>query len=75
MGSTILNGVVIPKNCLVAAGAVVTTRLQAGEGSLIAGSPAKVIRPLSDENKEYLLYAHKVYLEDIEKYKELEEIK
>ena len=30
---------------------------------------------LTDENREYLQYAHKVYIEDIEKYKNLEEIK
>lgn len=75
MGSILLNGSVIPKNCLVAAGAVVTPKLQAEEGSLIAGSPARVIRALTDENREYLQYAHKVYIEDIEKYKNLEEIK
>lgn len=76
MGSIILNGSIIPKNCLVAAGSVVTPRLQAGEGSLIAGSPARVIRPLNDENKDYLLHAYKVYLDDIKKYSsDLEEVK
>ena len=68
MGSTLLNGSVIPKNCLVAAGAVVTPKLQAKEGDLIAGIPAKVVRSLSDTNKEYLKYAYKVYCDDIVKY-------
>lgn len=76
MGSTILNGSVIPNNCLVAAGSVITPKLQAKEGDLIAGSPAKVLRSLTDKNKEYLKYAYKVYVEDIEKYSlGLEEIK
>ncbi len=75
MGSTLLNGSVIPKNCLVAAGSVVTPKLQAKEGDLIAGSPARVVRALSEENRNYLKYAYKVYIEDIEKYKKLEEIK
>ena len=74
MGSILLNESVIPKNCLVAAGSVVTPKLQAGEGSLIAGSPARVIRPLNEENKEYLLHAYKVYLEDIDKYKDLKKL-
>ncbi|WP_291256633.1 MULTISPECIES: gamma carbonic anhydrase family protein [unclassified Fusobacterium] len=75
MGSTILNGSVIPNNCLVAAGSVVTPKLQAKEGDLIAGSPARVVRTLTEENREYLKYAYKVYVEDIEKYKSnLEEI-
>ncbi|MGL4308819.1 gamma carbonic anhydrase family protein [Cetobacterium sp. SF1] len=74
MGSTILNGAVIPKNCLVAAGAVVTAKLIAEEGSLIGGAPAKVIKKLSEENVEYLKYAKDVYIEKIEKYKDLERI-
>ena len=75
MGTTLLNGSVIPKNCLVAAGSVVTPKLQAKEGDLIAGSPARAVRALTEENREYLKYAYKVYLEDIEKYKKLEKIK
>ncbi len=75
MGTTLLNGSVIPKNCLVAAGSVVTPKLQAKEGDMIAGSPARVVRALTEENREYLKYAYKVYLEDIEKYKKLEKIK
>ena len=68
MGSIVLNGSVVPNNCLVAAGSVVTPKLQAKEGDLIAGSPARVIRQLSQENADYLKYAHKIYCDDIEKY-------
>ena len=68
MGSTILNGSVIPKNCLVAAGSVVTPKLKANEGDLIAGIPAKVVRPLTEENRKYLKYAYKTYIEDIKNY-------
>lgn len=68
MGSTILNGSVIPKNCLVAAGSVVTPKLKAKEGDLIAGVPAQVVRPLTEENKKYLKYAYKTYCEDIKNY-------
>lgn len=68
MGSIVLNGSVVPNNCLVAAGSVVTPKLQAKEGDLIAGSPARVIRQLSQENADYLKYAYKIYCDDIEKY-------
>ncbi|WP_297407344.1 gamma carbonic anhydrase family protein [uncultured Cetobacterium sp.] len=74
MGSVLLNGVKIPKNCLVAAGSLVTTKLVAEEGDLIAGSPAKVLKKLSGENEEYLKYASKVYTDKIETYKKLEKI-
>lgn len=48
MGAVILNGARIGKNCMVGGGAVVTGKMDAPDGSLIVGSPAKVIRPLSE---------------------------
>jgi carbonic anhydrase/acetyltransferase-like protein (isoleucine patch superfamily) len=47
--AVVLNGAVIGKNCLVGAGALVTEgKVFDAEGMLILGSPAKVVRPLSD---------------------------
>ena len=37
------------KTCRVGAGAVVTGRMDAPDGSLVLGNPAKVVRPLTDE--------------------------
>ena len=75
MGSQILNGSIIPKNCIVSAGSVVNSKLKAEEGDLIAGSPAKVIKKLSEKNWEYLDYARDLYLTKIKSYlEELEEI-
>lgn len=74
MGSILLNGARIPKNCIVGAGSLVTDKLEAQEGDLIIGSPAKVVKKLSDKNIDYLKYANKVYLEKIEMYKKLERI-
>jgi len=48
--AVILNGAVIGKNCLVGAGAVVTERKTFPDRSLILGSPAKVVRELTDED-------------------------
>lgn len=47
--AVILNGAVIGRNCLVGAGAVVTEGKVFPDNSLIIGSPAKVLRTLSDE--------------------------
>ncbi|MCQ8211361.1 gamma carbonic anhydrase family protein [Cetobacterium somerae] len=74
MGSILLNGAKIPKNCIVGAGSLVTEKLKAQEGDLIIGSPAKVVKQLSDKNIDYLKYANQVYLDKIEKYKKLERI-
>src|SRR5215207_9425348 len=48
--AVVLNGAVIGRHCLVGAGAVVTERKTFPDRSLILGSPAKVVRELSDED-------------------------
>lgn len=48
MGSTILNNAKIAKNCLVGAHSLVTHSIPYEEGCLIMGSPAKIIRKLTD---------------------------
>ncbi|MBX3529754.1 MAG: gamma carbonic anhydrase family protein [Rhizobiaceae bacterium] len=48
MGAIILNGARIGRNCLVGAGALVTEGNEFPDGSLIVGSPAKVVRQLDD---------------------------
>ena len=52
MNSTILNRAVIGAGSLVAAGAVVLEDTVIPPGSLVAGVPAKVRRPLTDEERE-----------------------
>lgn len=47
MGAIVLNGAVLGDHCLVGAGAVVTGKTNAPAGSLLLGSPAKVVRQLS----------------------------
>lgn len=48
MGSIVLNGAKIGKNCLVGAGSTVTEGKEFAEGSLIIGSPAKVVRSFDE---------------------------
>ena len=49
MGAIVLTGAVLEENCLVGAGAVVTGKTYAPAGSLLLGSPAKVVRQLTAE--------------------------
>lgn len=49
MGATVLNGARIGRNCLVGAGALVTEGKEFPDGSLIMGSPARLVRALSEE--------------------------
>ncbi len=46
MGAIVLNGAVLGDNCLVGAGAVVTGKTNAEPGSVLLGSPAKVVKML-----------------------------
>lgn len=48
MGSTVLDGAQIGDRCIVGANALVTQRFVAPPGSLILGSPAKVVRTLPE---------------------------
>jgi carbonic anhydrase/acetyltransferase-like protein (isoleucine patch superfamily) len=48
MGATVLNGAVIGKNCLIGAGALITEGKVIPDGSLVMGSPGKVVRQLDE---------------------------
>ena len=49
IGAIVLNGAKIGKNCLIGAGSLVTEGKEFPDGSMILGSPAKVVRQLSPE--------------------------
>ena len=49
MGAIVLDGAVIGKNCIIGAGALVTGKMDAPDGSLILGSPAKVVKSVTQE--------------------------
>ncbi len=51
MGAIVLNGAHVGSDSIVAAGALVVEGAQVPPGSLVMGSPAKVRRPLTDEEK------------------------
>lgn len=62
MGAVILSGAVIGEGCLIAGGAVVLGGSDIPSGSLVAGVPAKVRRPLTDEEREGLIANAEIYL-------------
>ncbi len=63
MGAKILNGAVIESECLVGAGALVTEGKTFPAGSLIVGVPARVLRPLTDGEKQALRVSAAHYAE------------
>lgn len=63
MGSVVLDQASIGKDCLIAAGSLVTKGMQIPGGSLVMGSPARVKRQLTEEEKEDMRNNAQVYLE------------
>ena len=61
--AVVLNGAVIGRNCLVGAGAVVTEGKVFPDNSLILGSPAKVVRELTEADIKGLKRAADIYVE------------
>ena len=48
MGATILNGAKIGKNCLIGAGALITENKEIPDGSMVLGSPGRVVKELGE---------------------------
>jgi carbonic anhydrase/acetyltransferase-like protein (isoleucine patch superfamily) len=68
MGAKILNGAVIERECIVGAGALVTEGKQFPPGSLIVGSPGRVVRQVTDAEKEALRISANHYAEKAARY-------
>lgn len=69
MGSIILDGAEIGDNTIIAAGSVVPPGKKIPSGVLCIGSPAKVVRELSEADKAELLESARRYIELSRKYK------
>lgn len=68
MGARILNGAVLEPESLVGAGALITEGKTFPAGSLIVGSPARVIRKLTIEEKQALRISAAHYVEKAARY-------
>src|SRR5215467_1760908 len=62
MGSTILDGAVIGKQSIIGARALVTQGTKIPPGSLVIGSPAKVVRKLTSKERSHLKYMAQKYV-------------
>lgn len=63
MGSIVLDGAVIESNGMLAAGALLTSGKTIGPGELWAGSPAKLLRPLGDDEISFIGHSARHYAE------------
>jgi carbonic anhydrase/acetyltransferase-like protein (isoleucine patch superfamily) len=69
IGAVVLNGATIGKHCLVGAGALVTEGKSFPDGSMIIGSPAKVVRQLTPEQIDGLRRSAQHYIDNARRYR------
>ncbi len=67
--AVVLNGAKIGRNCLVGAGALVTEGKEFPDGSLIVGSPAKVVKQLTPQQMERLAESARHYVRNAERFR------
>ena len=68
MGAKILNGAFLGPECLVGAGALITEGKRFEEGGLIVGVPARLVRPLTDAEKQGLRLSAAHYADTAARY-------
>ncbi|MGE5064704.1 MAG: gamma carbonic anhydrase family protein [Myxococcales bacterium] len=68
MGARILNGALIESECIVGAGALITEGKRFERGSLIFGAPARVVRQVTDEERQLLRASAAHYAEKAARY-------
>ncbi len=69
IGAVVLNGAKIGKGCLVGAGSLVTEGKEFPDGSMIMGSPARVVKQLTPEQLGHLRLSALRYVENAQRFK------
>ncbi len=69
IGAVVLNGAVIGKHCLVGAGSLVTEGKVFPDGSMIMGSPARVVRQLTPEQMDGLRMSAQHYIDNANRFR------
>lgn len=68
INAVILNGAKIGKNCIIGANALVAEGKEIPDGSLVVGSPGKVVRELNDSQKLMLKASAEHYVQNARRY-------
>jgi len=68
MNAVILNGAIIGQHCLIGANALVTENMEIPDGSMVLGSPAKVVKQLDEKSKAMLEMGAQHYVQNSARY-------
>ncbi|MGB5706965.1 MAG: gamma carbonic anhydrase family protein [Arenicellales bacterium] len=74
IGSTIMNNTEIGKYCIVGANTLITEGKKFPDGSMIVGSPGRMIRKLNDQEISQLAEIAEIYVKKIARYRSLKQI-
>lgn len=61
-GAILLDNAVVGRQCIVAAGALVTAGFRVPDGMVVMGAPARVVRPVEDRDRVYQARVVQSYL-------------
>ncbi len=70
IGAVVLNNARIGRNCLVGAGALVTEGKEFPDGSMILGSPARVVKTLSEDQIAGMHHIAQHYVDNAQTYRD-----
>lgn len=68
INAVILNGAKIGKHCLIGANTLIPEGMEVPDGSMVVGSPGKIKRELSDNQKKMLELSAAHYVQNAERY-------
>ena len=68
INAVVLNGARIGKHCIIGANALIAEGKEIPDGSLVMGSPGKVVRELTDAQKRMLEASAAYYVQNAERY-------
>jgi carbonic anhydrase/acetyltransferase-like protein (isoleucine patch superfamily) len=69
INSVILNGAKIGKHCLIGANSLIAEGKEIPDGSMVMGSPGKIVRQLTPEQIQGLVLSAQHYVENFKRYK------
>lgn len=73
MGSTILDGAIIGEGAFVGAGSLIPPGKKVAPNTLVVGRPAKFVRELTEEDRDYLSKVNQLYVDKAKEYKNMVE--
>ncbi|MBI1394895.1 MAG: gamma carbonic anhydrase family protein [Betaproteobacteria bacterium] len=66
--SVVMNGARVGRHCIIGANTLITEGKEIPDRSLVVGSPGKIVRQITDEEVEFLLWSAESYVQKVYRY-------